>query len=229
MNVKPKNNIEAFDTKKFLTHAMAKLDEETIFCLVKQGLEKGIDSFTLLEEARAGMQKVGELYHSGKYFLADLIVASEIFQDMLQLILHSETTPAGSDLPPVVFGTVEEDIHDIGKNITIAVLRSKGIKVIDLGVNVPAQQFTDAVRQSGSPIVCLSGLITAAYDSMRKTVNLLDNEGLRPDVTVIIGGLVNEAVKRYTGADHFVTDCAVGSDFCASILKTQRVKSAINI
>lgn len=225
-----KKSAQGTNTENLLTHAMARLDEKAVLNLVRQGLEQGVDSFTLIAEATAGMAKVGELYKSGRYFLADLIVAGEIFKEMLNLVFKvREVAAPKTNLPPIIFGTVEEDIHDIGKNITIGVLKGKGLQVFDLGVDVPATAFVEAAKKTGARIVCLSGLITSAYDSMRKTVNLLEKEGLRPGVFVLIGGLVNEAVRKYTGADYWVTDCAAGGELCESILLGKRKKNAMNI
>jgi len=214
-----KNNVQEFKTKKFLSYAMSKLDEDTVFNLVKQGLDQNIDPYILIEEATEGMAKVGELYNSGHYFLADLIVAADIFQDMLRMMLKEKSVSPVSDLPPIIFGTVEEDIHDIGKNIAIGVLKGRGFEIVDLGVDVPAHKFVEAVQQTGSNLVCLSGLITPAYDSMKKTVSLLENEGYRPGVSVVIGGLVNEAVRRHTGADHWVINCSKIAELCGNLLR----------
>lgn len=222
-----KNNVEVLCVNNLLTHAMVRLDEDSVHYLFKQGLEQGIDSLTLLEEARAGVQKVSELYNCGKYFLGDLIVAAEIFQDIACMALETKMAPTTSGLPPIIFGTVEEDIHDIGKNITIGILKSKGFEVDDLGVDVPAHAFVDAVRKTGSSVICLSGLITTAYDSMKKTVSLLDREGLRSAVAVVIGGLVSEEVRQYTGADYWVKDCTTGCELCDAILHSGPVKSAV--
>jgi methanogenic corrinoid protein MtbC1 len=225
----PKNNVEVLNNRHFLVHAMAKLDEKAVLDLVRKELEQGVDSFTLLKEARTGMLKVSERYSSGTYFLGDLIVASDIFQDVLNMVLASVKTARVDQTPPIIFGTVEEDIHDIGKNITIGFLKSKGFEVYDLGVNVPPQVFVDAVRQTGSSMLCLSGLITTAYDSMKKTIALLDREGLRHRVSVIIGGLVSEEVKNYTGADYWVIDCATGSELCESILRSGTAKRTLSL
>lgn len=215
-------------TQKFLIHAVARLDEERVLSLVKQGLDQGIHPFTLLEEARMGMERVGERYNRGTYFLADLIMAAEIFKNVLTLVLKIEGMEPKSEFPPIVFGTVEEDIHDIGKNITIGVLKGKGFQVCDLGVNVPPRVFMDALNDTGSRILCLSGLITTAYDSMKKTVNMLEKEGLRSRVIVIIGGLVNESIRRYTGADYWTTDCARGTEMCKNRLMNNAKNSALS-
>lgn len=214
-----KNKVEEFKARRFLTHAMGKLDEDTVLNLVRQGLEQGVDSLEMIEEARAGIEKIGELYDEGKYFLCDLMVGAEIFSDVLNLVLKSTNVEPVSIFPPIIFGTVSGDIHDIGKNIMISVLRSKGCRVFDLGVDVSEAAFVEAIKKVESPVLCLSGLITKAYESMKKIVDLLEQEGLRSKVSVVIGGLVNEAVKNYTGADYWVTDCAKGSDLCIRIMR----------
>ena len=221
------NNVEEFKARRFLTYAMGKLDEDTVFNLVRQGLEQGVDSLEMIEEARAGMEKVGELYDEGKYFLCDLMVGADIFTEVINLVLKSTDIEPVSIFPPIIFGTVGGDIHDIGKNIMISVLKSKGCQVYDLGVDVPEAKFVEAIKETGSSVLCLSGLITTAYESMKKTVDLLEQEGLRSKVSVVIGGLVNEAVKNYTGADYWVTDCGKGSALCIRIMHDQSSKQVI--
>ena len=203
--------------QKILVGAMARLDEEMVLSMVEQGIRMEIPAMVLLEEVRSGLTRVGELYAQGEYFLADLIMAAEIFQEVLQLVNRGQVAVPPQSSPPVIFGTVENDIHDIGKNITLGILRYKGFAVRDLGVNVPARYFVDAVALTGSPVVCLTGLITTAYDSMKRTVELLEEAGLRERTTVIIGGLVNEAVRTYTGADYWSTDCGKVSELCREI------------
>jgi len=107
----------------------------------------------------------------------------------------------------IVLGTVAGDIHDIGKDIVYFMLDVNGFEVFDLGVDVPVQTFVDKVRELKPRIVALSGFLTLAYDSMRDTVRALDEAGLRGDVKVMIGGgVVDEQVRAFTGADAFGSD-----------------------
>ena len=205
-----------------LVCAMARLDEATVMNLVKQGLELGINPYVLLEEIRLGTDRVGELYSKGEYFLSDLIMASEIFKDVLALVNQDRVVTAIASYPTVVFGTVAEDIHDIGKNITTGIMRYNGFDICDLGVNVPGNKFIEAVELHNSRVVCLTGLITEAFDSMRNTITLLEEAGLRSQTTVIIGGLVNESVKKYTGADYWATDCGKVIELCRDIFASNR-------
>ncbi|MCM0759845.1 MULTISPECIES: B12-binding domain-containing protein [Sporomusa] len=204
--------------QKMLVGAMARLDEAMVMNLVTQGLKMGINPYVLLEEIRQGTDRVGELYSKGEYFLSDLIMASEIFKDVLALVNQDRVVTARKIYPTVIFGTVEDDIHDIGKNITTGIMQYNGFGICDLGVDVPARKFVEAVTLHNSRVVCLTGLITDAYDSMRDTVVCLEEAGLRPMTTVIIGGLVNESVRKYTGADYWATDCAKVAELCRNIL-----------
>ncbi len=125
---------------------------------------------------------------------------------------------ASEQKPQVIVGTVKYDIHDIGKNIITGLLRSRGIGVIDLGVDVPSYAFVDAVQETGAKILGLSGLLTSSYEVMRETTDALNESNLRSSVQVMIGGLVNEDVREYVGADYWVDDCAYGLELCRHIL-----------
>jgi methanogenic corrinoid protein MtbC1 len=208
--------------QKMLVAAMARLDETMVINLVKQGLKMGISPYVLLDEIRAGTDRVGELYSKGEYFLSDLIMASEIFKDVLTLVIKDPTVVPRALYPTIIFGTVEDDIHDIGKNITTGIMRYNGFDICDLGVDVPGAKFVEAVKQYNSQVVCLTGLITEAFESMKKTVDLLDEAGLRSQTIVIIGGLVNESVRKYTGADYWATDCTKVTELCRNILVTNK-------
>jgi 5-methyltetrahydrofolate--homocysteine methyltransferase len=104
----------------------------------------------------------------------------------------------------VVIGTVEGDIHDIGKNMVTFMLDVNGFEVIDLGVNVPAQKFIEAIREYQPQVVGLSGFLTLAFDAMKNTILEITNSGLREKVKIMVGGgQVNDQVKVYSGADAY--------------------------
>lgn len=205
------------NTRRMLVTAVETLDEERVVRLVKMGLNKGISPLDLIEDVHQGMKRVGMLYERGDYYIADLIMASLIFQRVLTLIPIAQESTA-EQKPQIIIGTVKNDIHDIGKNIIVGLLRSRGIGVTDLGVDVPAAVFVDAVKETGAKILGLSGLLTSSYEVMRETVDALNKNNLRSNVQVIIGGLVNEDVKEYVGADYCVDDCAYGLEVCQHIL-----------
>ena len=139
------------------------------------------------------------------------------FSEVLTLIPITKES-ASEQKPQVIIGTVKHDIHDIGKNIIKGLLRSRGIGVIDLGVDVPPDVFVDAVQETGAKILGLSGLLTSSYEVMREIIDTLNKSNLRSRVQVMIGGMVNEDVKEYVGADYWVDDCAYGVEVCRHIL-----------
>jgi 5-methyltetrahydrofolate--homocysteine methyltransferase len=111
----------------------------------------------------------------------------------------------------VVFGTVAGDIHNIGKDIVVFMLDVNGFEVHDLGIDVPAQKFVEKIKETGAPIVGLSGFLTLAFDSMKQTVDAMKTAGLRDKVKVMIGGgQITEEVRKYTGADAYGKDAMAG-------------------
>lgn len=131
---------------------------------------------------------------------------------VLEPELDLKTT--GKSNGAIVFGTIEGDIHDIGKNITISLLRCYGFEVYDLGVNVPPGKFIEYLEETGANILCLSSLLSSCFESLKRTVDLVrlsDNHG---KIKILIGGLVNEKVRQYTGADEWVNDARQGVIIC---------------
>lgn len=201
-----------------LVSAVVRIKDDKVLSLVRHCLSRGIDPYILLEDVRTGVDIVADMYGQGKYFLADLVMAAEIYKEAQELILGS-TEEQQVENPQIIFGTVEKDIHDIGKNIAITTLRQYRISVLDLGVDVSAQVFVKKQQDTGAPIICMSGLISDAYDSMKKTVDLVKEKKAESQPVVIIGGLVNDAVCSYTGADYWVNSCIDGANLCMKILK----------
>lgn len=190
-----------------LGQLIADLDEEGTLGRVREELEKGADPLKILEELQRGMASVGERFETGEYFLPDLIMSGEIFKGAVALIEPHLAGREAQSKGTIVMGTVKGDVHDIGKNIVITMLRCNGYEVHDLGVDQPPQAFVDKARETGAPLVGLSGLLTIAFDSMRETVQAFAQAGLRDQVKIIIGGgPVNQTVVEYTGADGWGRD-----------------------
>jgi len=198
-----------------LTQAISDLNENLAMELVKHRLESGYKPLDIVEECRNGMIAVGERYSRGEYFLGDLVLSAEIFHELMQLLAPGFRDDEVKKVSGrIVFGTVEGDIHDIGKNITIALLRCYGFEVYDLGVNVPSDKFVGCLKETDANILCLSSLLSSCFDSLKRTVQqvrLFDKQG---KIKILIGGLVNEKVCEYTGADYWVTDARKGITIC---------------
>ena len=193
-----------------ITEAIKELEEEKVLKLVKEKLDAGVDPIKILEECRLGMAEIGK--GSGDtIFLTDLIMAGEIFNEAMELLMPKLVSSSTKSLGKVVIGTVEGDIHNIGKDIAINFLKAEGFEVIDLGVDVPAQKFVDAVKEHNPPVVGMSGLLTLSIEPMKKSIEALAAANLREGLKVIIGGeRTDEDICKHVGADAWVNDVING-------------------
>jgi methanogenic corrinoid protein MtbC1 len=191
-----------------LVKLLSDLKEPEALQFVEKALAKGVDPAALLEEAREGMALVGERFARQEYFIPDLIFSGEILKGIvIMLEPHIKKGKEQKRLGKAVIGTVAGDIHDIGKDLVVFMLDVSGFEVLDLGIDVPAQKFVDAIKQSGSKIVGLSGFLTLAFDSMKGTIDAIQKAGLRDKVKIMIGGgQIDEQVRRFTGADAYGRD-----------------------
>jgi methanogenic corrinoid protein MtbC1 len=197
---------------KDLVNTLADLKEEEALKIVKDRLSAGEDSLKILEDARKGMEIVGNRFASSDYFIPDLVYSGEILKEVTELVKPKLNKAAESKkLGKIVFGTVAGDIHDIGKDIVVFMLDVNGFEVHDLGVDVPVQKFVEKIKETDAPIVGLSGFLALAFDSMKETVEAIKAAGLRDKVKVMIGGgQITDEVKNYTGADAYGKDAMTG-------------------
>jgi methanogenic corrinoid protein MtbC1 len=190
-----------------LAKLLTDLKEPEAIEFVEKALAKGADPLQLLGEARDGMGAVGQKFASGEYFIPDLIFSGEILKSVVKVLEpHLKKVKEEKRRGKVVIGTVAGDIHDIGKNLVSFMLDVNGFEVVDLGIDVPAQKFVDAVRQSGARVAGLSGFLTLAFDSMKATVKALKDAGLAELKIMIGGGQIDDQVRGYTGADAYGKD-----------------------
>jgi 5-methyltetrahydrofolate--homocysteine methyltransferase len=195
-----------------LVNTLADLKEQEAIKIVEDRLSAGEDPLKILGDARKGMEIVGSRFASSEYFIPDLVYSGEILKSVTELVKPKLTKEGESKkLSKIVFGTVAGDIHDIGKDIVVFMLDVNGFEVYDLGIDVPVQKFVDKIKETGAPIVGLSGFLTLAFDSMKQTVDAIKAAGLRDKVKVMIGGgQITEEVKTYTGADAYGKDAMAG-------------------
>jgi len=209
------------DNQTELSALMAELQEEAVLNLVRQCLADGVDPLVIIDLCHKGMIQVGEYYEQGRYFISGLIMAGEIMHQVGQLVfplLASRIT--NGDSGTIVLGTVEGDIHFVGKDIFKFLVRVHGFTVHDLGVDVPPNQFLAAIHEFKPNIVGLSCLISAVFNSMRKTIALLRKntpQNLAPHA-YIIGGRVDEIVCKDVGADYWTNDGMKGVRLCQKIM-----------
>jgi len=195
-----------------LISSLASMKEEEALKIAREMLDSGQDPIHILEICRKGMDIVGKRFEQGEYFLPELILVGEMLNqisDMVQPKLAQ--TSKTEHLGKVVIGTVEGDIHDIGKNIVVFLLDVTGFEVLDLGVDVPAQKFVEAINDVQPQVVGLSGFLTLAYDSMKSTIAAIKDAGLRDKVKIMIGGgQISEQVTANAGADAYGKDAMAG-------------------
>lgn len=198
-----------------LTKALSDLQEQQAIELARQRLAAGVPVLDIVEECRTGLISVGERYSRGEYFLGDLIFSSEIFHEILAILgTKLENIEKRPVIGKIVFGTVEGDIHDIGKNLAISLLRCYGFEVVDVGVDVPPDKFLLALTESGAKILCLATLLSPCFEQLKRTVQLVRLVDRDAGIKVLIGGLVNEKVREYTGADAWVDDARRCIEIC---------------
>ncbi len=188
-----------------LTKLLSDLKEPEALEFVRKALAEGVDPMDLLGQAREGMNIVGQRFASEDYFIPDLIFSGEILKGIVKILEpHLKQDKEAKRLGKVIMGTVAGDIHDIGKDLVVFMLDVHGFEVLDLGIDVPVQKFVDAIKESGSTVVGLSGFLTLAFDSMKDTVEAISASGLRDQVKIMIGGgQIDDQVKGYVGADAY--------------------------
>ncbi len=191
-----------------LAKLLSDLKEQEVLAFVEKALGDGVDSMELLEDAKEGMNIVGQRFSEDTYFIPDLVYSGEILRRIVEILGPRLTKEKEAErLGKVIIGTVAGDIHDIGKDLVTFMLDVNGFEVIDLGIDVPVQKFVDTIKESGSKIVGLSGFLTLAFGSMKETIEAIKDAGLRDDIKIMIGGgQIDEQVRGYTGADAFGGD-----------------------
>ncbi len=192
--------------------SLANLKEERALRLTRERLEAGEDPLKLIDDIMKAMNIVGRRFEEGEYFIADLMMAAEILREIMSLIeprIKPNVKPRF--LGRVIIGTVEGDIHDIGKDLAASMLKANGFEVIDLGVDVPPEEFVKAIKEYNANIVGISALLTMGVESMKRTIEKIKEAGLRDKVKIMIGGgATNEIIKEYVGADAYAPNPLVG-------------------
>ncbi|MDR1572173.1 MAG: cobalamin-dependent protein [Clostridiales Family XIII bacterium] len=199
---------------------LVELDEERLMDAIREELAGGTDAAAVFIECQEGLSEIGRLFQEEKMFVSDLMMAGVLFKDIVGLIMPHMKTDGGAARGKVVLGTVKDDIHDIGKDIVASMLAAAGFDVIDLGVDVPPEEFVRAVRENNVRVLALSCLLASCYASILNTVEAVKAAGIREKVKILIGGgPVDEHVVRYSGADAYGATAQDAVDYCKEALR----------
>ena len=208
-----------------LVDAMVGMKEQDTLNLAAKMLEDGEDPLRVLEMGRKALEIVGKRFESGTYFLPELILAGEMLKKISKMAkpyLKQDSAEKTESLGKIVIGTVEGDVHDIGKDIVTFLLDVSGFEVHDLGVDVSAQRFVDAVKKEQPQIVGMSALLTLAFEYLKSTVDAIKEAGLRDQVKIMIGGgIVDEKVREYSGADAYGEDAVAAVNIAKKWVQNQ--------
>ena len=186
-----------------LTEAIVGIREDEALAIVDRMLDAGADPTAVLEQAKEAMTVLGQHFECGEAFVPELIMGGEIMKGISDRVRPRLNVAEGAKGATVVIGTVQGDIHDIGKDVVVLMLDVDGFDVHDLGIDVAPRRFVEAITELKPAVVGLSGLLTLAFDSMKKTVDAIVAAGLRDQVKIMVGGApVDRQVQDYTGADH---------------------------
>ena len=201
-----------------LGEAIIKGDQKTAVELTQAALDKDTAPDTILEQGLiAGMNVVGKRFKANEVYIPEVLIAARAMKSAME-ILEPKLAEAGIEpMGKALIGTVQGDLHDIGKNLVIMMLKGAGFEVTDVGVDVTAEDFVAKAKDSGAQLVGLSALLTTTMPAMEKTVQAVKDAGL--DAKVMIGGApVTQNYADKIGADGYAPDAASAVDIAKSLL-----------
>ena len=205
--------------KEDLARALVGFKKDVVLGEIMQRLGDGEAPLQIIRELQDGMGLIGQKFETGDYFLSELLMSADLFSKAMEILEPKIEETAMDTIGTLVIGTPKGDIHDIGKNIFCTVAKGNGFEVIDLGINVPARRFVDAVAEIKPQILGFSALLTPSFEPMRAVVDLLVEQDLRDRVKIIVGGgVTTETVKKYVGADAQTADVMDGIKLCKGFL-----------
>ncbi len=205
---------------KKLEDAVVEIRMDDASDFMNQAMEEGISGVDILNKALVtALDRVGVLFRDGDYFLPDVLMCVNIYNQAFQLI---EPELKAGDYEPkgkVMLGTVKGDTHDIGKNILSALLQGNGYEVINLGMNVPAETFLEEAQKTNPDIIGMSALLTTTMPEMKNTIELFAKAGLRDQYRFIIGGApVTQDFANQIGADGYGEEAQAGVNLVKSLI-----------
>jgi 5-methyltetrahydrofolate--homocysteine methyltransferase len=203
---------------KTLSECIIKGDQAGAVALVKEALGNGIDAKTILNDGLiAGMAVVGNRFKKNEVYIPEVLIAARAMKMAMEVLAPRLAEAGVEPIAKIAIGTVEGDLHDIGKNLVLMMLKGAGFEVIDLGVDVKPEAFVAAVKTTGARIVGLSALLTTTMPAMEKVIKAV--KAADPGVKTMIGGApVTKGYAEKIGADGYAADAASAVDVAKSLL-----------
>jgi 5-methyltetrahydrofolate--homocysteine methyltransferase len=180
-------------------------DEKAAAAAAREAIAAGVDPVALIADTMIpAMDEVGQLFEQEDYFVPELLLAGRAMKTAMELLRPLLVAAGAKPSGVILVGTVQGDLHDIGKNLVASMLEGGGFEVHDLGADVTPEQFVAAIRQYDPQVICLSALLTVTMPAMKTTIDAIAGAGIRDKVKVLIGGApVNEQYARSIGADGY--------------------------
>ena len=203
-----------------ITETLISGDGEKLQQLIKEALEAGTSASTILNDGLiTGMDIVGEKMETGDMFIPEVLMAAQAMSESVIILKPLLAEGQASTAGKVIIGTVKGDLHDIGKNLVKMMLESAGFEAIDLGVDISPEDFVKAVIQYQPDIVGLSALLTTTMPMMKRSIQAIEENGLRKNLKIIAGGApVSQAFANEIGADGYAADAGAASKLAKSLL-----------
>lgn len=203
------------EISEFLQQGRAKNVKE----LVQKAIDEGIDVKTILDEGLlAGMSIIGGKFRNNEVYVPEVLIAARAMNagsELLKPLLAASGVKANGK---VVLGTVKGDLHDIGKNLVRMMMEGKGLEVVDIGIDVPAEKFVSIAKEVGAQIIACSALLTTTMPEIKTVVEAVKSAGIRDNVTIMVGGApVTDAFCKQIGADIYTPDAASAADEAAKV------------
>lgn len=195
---------------KELSDAVVEMDEDRSVSTSHAVLENGIDAYEGISQGLAdGMDRAGQLFEQEEYFIPELLMCSDAMYAGLDVLRPHLKTVADGEKRRFVIGVIEGDTHDIGKNLVKIMLETAGFEVIDLGRDVPAREFVDRAKSVGADFIGISTLMTTTMDGIREVISLLEQEQIRDQFKVMVGGgPISQGFADRIGADGYAVNAA---------------------
>jgi len=187
---------------------------KNVKALTEQALTENLPAKTILTDGlQQGMLEVSAAYKEGKIFVPEVLMATMAINAGISLLEPQLINTGAESIGKAIIGTVEGDLHDIGKNLVMIMLKGIGFEVCDLGVNVPPEDFVNKAEEIGADVICMSALLTTTMQNMKQVTDLLKKRNLREKYIVMVGGApVNDNYAQSIGADFYTANAADAAD-----------------